>query len=92
MIIFSKYYTSIANFMIVYPEKEWDVFKLPSKPSNFWNDTSNHKVFLDYFAQENNISSIDDWYKITIGDIKRAGGSSILKKYTSLYECLQNGM
>ena len=49
------------------------------------------KLFLDYFAKENNITSTYDWNKITRNNIKSAGGSMLLQQYPSFYECLKSG-
>ena len=77
--------------IIVYPDEQWNIFKFPVKPMRFWNDKSNQRLFLDYFAKEHNITSIDDWYQVTRDDIMSLGGRGLLSKYQSFYKCLQEG-
>ena len=76
----------------VYPEKEWIIFKTVNQlPKGFWNNKSNHRLFLDYFAKEHNITSIDDWKSVSTEDIISLGGRGLLRQYPSFSECLKNG-
>ena len=35
------------------------------RPKTFWSSIDNQKLFLDQLAKNHNISSPEDWYKIT---------------------------
>ena len=79
--------------ILAYPEHNWKFSKFVDRvPKNFWNDKSNHKLFLDYFAKENNIKSVSDWYNITRKDIIEGGGKILLSKYVSIFDCLTSCM
>jgi hypothetical protein len=62
----------------VYPEHKWIPWKFPGVSKRFWSNPVNQKAFLDWFMQQRNISSPEDWYKITRSDVHSAGGASLI--------------
>ena len=57
--------------------------------AKYWSNQSNQRAFLDQFCNENNISSPEDWSKISVNQIKEAGGNIILEKYPSMFAMLE---
>lgn len=65
-----------------YPDNNWNVFLSTNKlPRGFWNDTKNHRLYLDHFAEQNNINSPEDWANVSQKSIKKQGGSGLLRYY-----------
>lgn len=57
----------------------------------FWEKASNQKKFLDEFAKKNGIVFPADWGKITVRQVKRNGGNSLMTFYEeSLFHTLQS--
>lgn len=86
-------YNLFKALQSVYPDKEWNLFSSISRlPRGFWDSTENHRLFLDNFAAIHNINSVEDWSSVSTDDIKAAGGTCILEKYSSFFDCLNSGM
>ena len=82
-----------AALTTLYPERTWVVFDSTTRvPKGFWDDIANHQMFLDWFAKKHNITSFDQWNRITADQIKESGGTSLLSYYSSFFECLTIGM
>ena len=56
-----------------------------SKPSGYWDNIENVKLFLSSLEKKLHIKSPEDWNLLSQKDIKINGGSRLLDKY-SLYE------
>ena len=48
-----------------YPSVQWDPWKLTKVPGGYWQDTSNHRNFLENLSKELNITKFEDWYNIS---------------------------
>ena len=69
----------------------WDISLRNRVYRNYWDKIDNIKIFLENLKSTLKIVNDDDWYRVSINDIKLAGGSSILQKYSSFYDCLKSG-
>ena len=91
-ILLKKYGNIVNALKHNFPEFSWEI-GVPGKFAHqrgFWRSTENQRSFLDNFAEENNIKTINDWYNITNIDIYRAGGTGLLRIYSgSLFTVLQ---
>ena len=66
----------------IYPEHEWYPWLFPQNvPTGFWNIKENQKRFMDWLGKKLKFTRLDDWYKITVRDLTRNGGRSLLTKY-----------
>ncbi len=80
--LLEKYNNSPSKLLsTVYPEYKWDVTKFIHLPHQFWDDTSNQRVFLENLAKELNIVNQDGWGKLTRTAIYRHGGGGLFVKY-----------
>ena len=75
-------------FQIFAPTKRFctnRVFQKKRKISGYWDDVINVHKFMKEFASKFNVNTQEDWDKITQTQIKKAGGSTLLNKY-SIYD------
>ena len=86
------YYPSLFDLLqSVYPELEWNPFCFPRQlPNGFWNELSNQRAFLDYLSKKFNIQSAHDWRFITVEEVKKEGGGTFLRQYSSFYNALES--
>ncbi len=78
-----------AALRSIYPEYPWKPWDFNVKKTH-WNTMENQREFMDWFAKENKISTIDDWYKIKIKDVVAKGGKPVLEMHrNSLIKALQ---
>ena len=85
------YYKSIPNLIsAIYPEyKNTKYTTIRRYPNGYWDIKENHFDFLDKFADENSISTIEQWKKVKTTEIIKFGGNSLLSKYPSFFVLLQ---
>eukprot|EP01127_Copromyxa_protea_P021077 TRINITY_DN7155_c0_g1_i1.p1 TRINITY_DN7155_c0_g1~~TRINITY_DN7155_c0_g1_i1.p1 ORF type:complete len:593 (-),score=123.15 TRINITY_DN7155_c0_g1_i1:168-1946(-) len=69
----------------VYPEYEWIPWKFHRVPQNFWQDQQNHVKYFNHMAIEKNLTSLNDWYKISLKDFCASGRSLLSSYYGSSY-------
>eukprot|EP01125_Pyxidicula_operculata_P020777 TRINITY_DN7777_c0_g1_i1.p1 TRINITY_DN7777_c0_g1~~TRINITY_DN7777_c0_g1_i1.p1 ORF type:complete len:419 (-),score=47.22 TRINITY_DN7777_c0_g1_i1:95-1351(-) len=75
----------------VYPNKVWLPWKFHHSPKKFWMEKENQHDYIKWLESQLNISSPDDWYKVTTSDVKRNNGTSLLSLYShSVYVLLKN--
>src|SRR5690242_14654714 len=51
------------------------------KPRWFWKEKANQIQFFDGLMKQLGYKSMDDWYKVTVEDIHKNGGSRLLHAY-----------
>jgi len=56
-------------------------FPLRSYVKRFWNDKTNQLRYLNWLELQLNISSKEQWYGVTIRDVRDRGGRGLLAKY-----------
>jgi len=72
----------IQAFEDVYSNHNWFVWKFSQNvPSNYWNNKNNQLKFLNELGKQLGFNQMNDWYNITVKDIKENGGSGLLNKY-----------
>lgn len=64
---------------------------IPNYPNAYWKSIPNRRKFLDEMKMKFKIKKPNDWGKLRIHDIRRAGGGTLLNGYYegSLFNCLQ---
>lgn len=77
--------SDVHNLMEVYPEFYWKAFMFDRVPLNYWDDFGNHILYFNYLSNELNIKSLDDWYEVSLSDLRKQQKfkniSSVLKYY-----------
>jgi hypothetical protein len=71
----------VKALQAIYPHHNWDITKFNKTRNNYWHDIRNQRHFLDNLAKRLSVSSPQDWYRYTVKDIQKNGGSSLLKLY-----------
>ncbi len=72
--------TCIPHFVAlktIYPEHHWEDHKF-KRPSNYWNDPSNQRQFMDDLIKKLNLTSLKF---LTTSSLQKNGGASLLQKY-----------
>lgn len=60
-------------------------------PHSHWNSSENQRLFLEKIKKRFNIQEPTDWGKVSVRELKNAGGESILRRYqSSLLNCLKS--
>ena len=70
------------------PEHEWCIWKFVSLPRGIWRDVQLQKEFFDSLAKEMKFEKLSDWYTITVDDVRRYGGGSIIHLHFNLSNTL----
>lgn len=64
-----------------YPEFTWLPWKLNPLPQKYWHEASNHRKYMDWVAEELEVIEQEDWYRVSIDDVKNLCGSSLIRYY-----------
>lgn len=64
----------------VYPSHSWEPWRYAAT-KEFWEDVANQRQFVDYLTREFAIQGLDDWYNVSLSEIKSRGGDSLLNLY-----------
>lgn len=70
-----KMITSILN------HHDWDILKFSSKPKGMWKDSDVQRDYMEQLAKELNIVKMDDWYDISVTQIREKNGGNLLDLY-----------
>ena len=69
---------------------DWNAIERAQKPRNYWDNAENVKTFMDQVKDTFRIDSEEDWYRLSLLQLKELGASGLLKKYDhSLYTILK---
>lgn len=80
----------IGALKTLYPEHNWKEEKLDNKRKGYWKSKENQIEFLNNIAIKYNITTPQDWGKITTQDIIDNGGKNLLSQYQySLFRTLE---
>ena len=77
-----------ASLTKIFPNYCWNVFEFQTKPRNFWTSLENQRNFLDYIIKKNNLSGIQDFFKLNCQQFVEIGGNSLLKYYKGSLDIL----
>eukprot|EP01114_Cavostelium_apophysatum_P017418 TRINITY_DN5168_c0_g2_i1.p1 TRINITY_DN5168_c0_g2~~TRINITY_DN5168_c0_g2_i1.p1 ORF type:complete len:407 (-),score=50.27 TRINITY_DN5168_c0_g2_i1:303-1523(-) len=73
---------SLINFLKnAYPDQVWNPNDFKKVTRGYWMDQSRHVLFFDELARKLNITSWEEWYKVTNHDVKFHGGRALLRYY-----------
>jgi hypothetical protein len=65
----------------VYPDYYWKMWKFGRVDRGFWQDSKNQKHFFDDIAQQLELKSMEDWYKVTPTQIRKLIGGGLFRNY-----------
>eukprot|EP00026_Physarum_polycephalum_P003249 Phypoly_transcript_03259.p1 GENE.Phypoly_transcript_03259~~Phypoly_transcript_03259.p1 ORF type:complete len:823 (+),score=78.04 Phypoly_transcript_03259:267-2471(+) len=71
-------------------ENDWQPWCFVPTPRGLWEDKTNHRKYFDWIAREYNVKSMDDWYNIRLGDMRKYGAKLLEKYKDSLIVALQS--
>ena len=84
-------YTSLSQALqTLYPEFPWNEFERLSLPQKFWDNPSNVRDFLSRVAKEYQITSQEDWYRVSREQLIRLKGARLLQKQGGLHGVLES--
>lgn len=80
-----KYENSPSKLMqSVYPQHPWILHKF-RVTKGYWDKKENQEQFMAWMGKELGVKQMEDWYKVTMKDIREKGGNSLLFKYGTLF-------
>lgn len=65
------------------PEQCWQPWLFEHVSVGFWESATNRQRYIEWLEQQLAIASKDQWYRVTIEQIRRLGGSGFLNGYDS---------
>jgi hypothetical protein len=83
----SSHITALVN---CYPEIEWQIWRFETVPMNYWESYDNKRYYMDWVAEQCNISHIEGWYHLNSSILSSYGGRGLLSTYydDSISRCL----
>ena len=80
--ILAKYRDSPSQLLLsTYTEHPWIVWKFDRIPSRYWNQRENQRQYLEWLFGHLGFRFQEDWYHITVNDLKKNGGSTLVHKH-----------
>ncbi len=76
--VYPEYYHLLV--LLIFNRYKWDISKFVYPPS-YWHDLPQQRKFMNDLAEKLNISSTEDWYRVTAKTIQTHGGSGLLDRY-----------
>ena len=73
----------------VYPEYEWVEWRFNRVPVGFWGNSRKEKEFLEWMGKQLFVNELDDWYRVSMKQIRRVGASTGIRTL-GLTSMLQN--
>jgi hypothetical protein len=97
----NHYNNSLYSALVsIYPEFQWDPNEFVSTPRslqnhapcNHWKDKKNQRELLDSIASQLGISKQQDWYGISVQQVKELSGHTLIRNYynSSLFSALKS--
>lgn len=72
-----------------YPEYHWQVWKFPHVPKGYWKDSTNLMSGLQEISEKLNITTLDDWYRVSKDQLWSTGAGHVINAHGGLYEFLK---
>ena len=63
---------------ITYPDFEWHLWRFHYVPKQFWKSQRNLEEYIHWLSKELHIEQLDHWYRVSIPQIDKIGGYSII--------------
>eukprot|EP01118_Nematostelium_gracile_P011139 TRINITY_DN3913_c0_g5_i2.p1 TRINITY_DN3913_c0_g5~~TRINITY_DN3913_c0_g5_i2.p1 ORF type:complete len:268 (-),score=55.70 TRINITY_DN3913_c0_g5_i2:3-806(-) len=65
----------------IYDDHDWLPWKFEHAPAGTWDTISSQRDFMFYLAKELKITKMEDWYNVSVVQIREKGGNRLLNKY-----------
>ena len=65
----------------MFPHYEWKLYKFRCTPMGHWGEIKNRKDFANDLGKYLGYTNMEDWYKITLQQIKDYHGGGLLREY-----------
>jgi hypothetical protein len=65
----------------VYPEHQWQFWKFSTVPAGEWDEISNQRLYMDWYAKEYGVKTPLDWFKVSASEVYRRQGRGLLAIY-----------
>ena len=89
--LLSRYGNSPSKVLLsLYPNHNWMMWKFERVPSGFWDSAKNKKLFLDWLSKELKLKQLDDWYRISVQEIRRMAPATPFRKYGGMTSVITN--
>jgi hypothetical protein len=75
--------SAVRAVMDAFPDHDWKEWRFVSCPRRFWRDRKNHRRYMEWLGEQVGVRELDDWYRITNEDFRRAKGGAFLHYYGS---------
>lgn len=81
MSLMESYRKSPARILqAIYPEHNWMEWKFSQVSRGYWDDSKNLKQFLEWLGKELNIKRREDWYRVSIQQIRKIARMSVFNR------------
>eukprot|EP01127_Copromyxa_protea_P022675 TRINITY_DN8275_c0_g1_i1.p1 TRINITY_DN8275_c0_g1~~TRINITY_DN8275_c0_g1_i1.p1 ORF type:complete len:373 (-),score=48.76 TRINITY_DN8275_c0_g1_i1:19-1137(-) len=74
---------------VLYPNEDWIPGLFNKSPRLSWADPESTRKFLEYIAKELYIKKPEDWYRISVNQLKAIGAKGMLNHFGRLYDALR---
>jgi hypothetical protein len=64
-----------------FPEHDWEPWRFSRTISGFWKVHDNRVRYFDWLAKRLRLASKDDWYSVSVADVRAQDGAGILHLY-----------
>jgi hypothetical protein len=70
----------LVALQAVFPEQQWHPWRFSQVPVGYWEDMENQRKYFDWLAKRLKITRPDDWYNVSLSDVKQEN-SGLLTRY-----------
>lgn len=73
----------------LYPEHSWQPHLFKTSPRSYW-ETNRPAIenFFNFAAEQCGVTSLDDWYRVSLKQLKRLGGFQMIMRNGGLFTVL----
>jgi very-short-patch-repair endonuclease len=89
--LLAGYYNSSPSLILstLYPEVKWIPWKFKQVPKDFWNNTNNHKLYIEWLYKELNFNCMEDWYTVSMETFDKYFGNGIVRIHGTYFKLLK---
>ena len=85
-----RHYSSYHQLLsTIYPNEQWDPLDFAHISRNYWNNSENIVKFLNSMKKKYKITKKEDWYRISLLQIRGENGAGLIRTFGSLYSILR---
>lgn len=80
--------SALRLLQAAYPDFAWQPWRFAFNPRKFWESPEVLSLFIEYAVAELGIRRPEDWYRISLGRIKKLGGLKVIEMAGGLHSAL----